>query len=172
MGDAWTKIDPSVERAIREYARHAGVHAAASRARYAEQFNRADPDTPTRRELESDDAASSAIAAMRRIARSLGMNKTEIYECIKAFGLRRKWKVDAKVEKRAARVRRGLPMERQVVPPAERRTVPLGLRFQVLARDGHRCKYCGVPASEAKLAIDHVHPFSKGGKTEIDKGFV
>jgi hypothetical protein len=39
----------------------------------------------------------------------------------------------------------------------------LRLRFRVLERDGWRCHWCGTPARETKLVIDHVHPFSKGG---------
>ena len=41
-------------------------------------------------------------------------------------------------------------------------------RYEVLARDGFRCRACGrSPATEAgvRLEIDHVHPWSRGGKT-------
>lgn len=38
-----------------------------------------------------------------------------------------------------------------------------GVRFQVLERDGFRCRYCGLEASEAQLHVDHVVPVSKGG---------
>jgi hypothetical protein len=44
--------------------------------------------------------------------------------------------------------------------------VKLRLRFRVLERDGFRCHYCGVPAREMHLQIDHVMPFSKGGADE------
>jgi hypothetical protein len=40
------------------------------------------------------------------------------------------------------------------------------LRFEVLRRDGHRCKYCGAAAPEVKIAVDHVIPEALGGKTE------
>jgi len=40
------------------------------------------------------------------------------------------------------------------------------LRFEVLRRDGHRCWYCGISASETDLVIDHVIPVALGGRTE------
>ena len=36
--------------------------------------------------------------------------------------------------------------------------LPPKRRFQVLLRDGFRCRYCGVTAAEARLHIDHVDP--------------
>ena len=43
------------------------------------------------------------------------------------------------------------------------------LRYEVLKRDGYRCKICGVSANEgARLEVDHIIPISKGGKTVID----
>jgi 5-methylcytosine-specific restriction endonuclease McrA len=36
----------------------------------------------------------------------------------------------------------------------------------VLARDQHRCRYCG--AAERPLAVDHLLPISRGGCAEID----
>ncbi len=44
-------------------------------------------------------------------------------------------------------------------------------RFRILKRDGFRCTYCGVPASEARLEIDHKLPFSAGG-TNNDENLV
>lgn len=38
------------------------------------------------------------------------------------------------------------------------------LRFEVLRRDGHRCRYCGRGADEVKLTIDHVIPEALGGQ--------
>jgi hypothetical protein len=51
------------------------------------------------------------------------------------------------------------------------RKVPLGLRFKVLSRDRFRCVLCGdnPPQNPAcSLHADHILPWSKGGKTEID----
>lgn len=44
------------------------------------------------------------------------------------------------------------------------------LRFQVLARDEFTCRYCGAsPRKDASvtLHIDHIIPWSKGGKTTL-----
>lgn len=38
------------------------------------------------------------------------------------------------------------------------------LRNIIYERDGYKCRYCG---SKEHLVIDHIYPFSKGGKTEI-----
>lgn len=40
------------------------------------------------------------------------------------------------------------------------------LRFEVLRRDGYRCRYCGVNADTAVIVVDHVVPAALGGKTE------
>ncbi|MCB1984028.1 MAG: HNH endonuclease [Nitrosomonas sp.] len=52
----------------------------------------------------------------------------------------------------------------------EKRTIPLKLRLRVLQRDNFKCVYCGAsPATDSniQLHIDHIVPFSKGGKTEF-----
>ena len=52
----------------------------------------------------------------------------------------------------------------------EKRDVPLGLRFRVLSRDRFKCVLCGDhPAKnpDCDLHVDHVTPWSKGGKTEF-----
>jgi len=48
------------------------------------------------------------------------------------------------------------------------RTIPLGLRYNVLKRDRFKCVLCGdSPATspKIKLQVDHIMPFSQGGKT-------
>lgn len=40
------------------------------------------------------------------------------------------------------------------------------LRFEILRRDNHTCRYCGASGPEVKLVIDHVLPETLGGKTE------
>lgn len=55
--------------------------------------------------------------------------------------------------------------------PANRRDPSIGLRFKVLQRDRFRCQLCGrSPATElsCKLHVDHIVPFSKGGKTTFE----
>lgn len=48
----------------------------------------------------------------------------------------------------------------------ERSLMTASLRYEILKRDGHRCKSCGASsASGAVLHIDHIFPVSKGGRT-------
>lgn len=54
--------------------------------------------------------------------------------------------------------------------PLDRRGVPMKLRYQVLSRDRFRCVACGrSPATHSGvvLHIDHIAPYSKGGKTTL-----
>lgn len=37
------------------------------------------------------------------------------------------------------------------------------LRFEVLRRDGHRCRYCGKGVADAIITVDHVVPTALGG---------
>jgi len=53
----------------------------------------------------------------------------------------------------------------------ERREIRIGLRYAVLSRDRFRCVSCGAsPATTiaCRLHVDHIVPFSKGGKTVLD----
>lgn len=53
----------------------------------------------------------------------------------------------------------------------QKREIPMGLRLQVLKRDGFRCKLCGrSPAIQTgvDLHIDHILPVAKGGKTTLE----
>ncbi|HMD53649.1 MAG TPA: HNH endonuclease signature motif containing protein [Phycisphaerae bacterium] len=52
-----------------------------------------------------------------------------------------------------------------------RRDISMGLRFAILKRDRFRCRLCGnSPAIDANchLHVDHIRPFSKGGKTRAE----
>ena len=40
------------------------------------------------------------------------------------------------------------------------------LRFEVLRRDGHTCRYCGAKAPDVSLTVDHVIPETLGGSSE------
>lgn len=40
------------------------------------------------------------------------------------------------------------------------------LRFEVLRRDNHTCRYCGRSAPEVKLTVDHVIPETLGGSDD------
>ncbi len=57
------------------------------------------------------------------------------------------------------------------VQPEDRRDPSIGLRFRVLQRDNFKCVLCGDhPARNAGciLHVDHILPWSKGGKTTED----
>lgn len=59
---------------------------------------------------------------------------------------------------------------RKVELPRDR-TVPLNVRYDVMKRDGYRCRKCGADPSQDKsirLEVDHVSPVSRGGKSTID----
>lgn len=59
----------------------------------------------------------------------------------------------------------------KVKPPEDVRAIRLGLRYNVLKRDNFRCVICGAsPATtlECKLHIDHLEPWSRGGKTALE----
>ncbi len=50
---------------------------------------------------------------------------------------------------------------------AERAKMTPDLRYNVIRRDGYRCRACGASvATGAVLHVDHITPVSKGGKTE------
>jgi hypothetical protein len=54
---------------------------------------------------------------------------------------------------------------------SDRRDIPIGLRFRVFHRDRFKCVICGDhPArnSECVLHVDHIVPWSRGGKTRED----
>ena len=40
------------------------------------------------------------------------------------------------------------------------------LRYEILKRDNHACRYCGCRAPEVKLTVDHVLPVALGGSDE------
>ncbi|WP_372344655.1 HNH endonuclease [Streptomyces sp. KL116D] len=42
------------------------------------------------------------------------------------------------------------------------------LRYEILRRDNHACRYCGATAPDAKLNVDHVIPQSLGGTDKPD----
>jgi len=50
----------------------------------------------------------------------------------------------------------------------ESRQPPRSLRFKIFIRDNFICQYCGQTVKDgAKLVIDHIIPFSKGGPTSM-----
>jgi hypothetical protein len=53
---------------------------------------------------------------------------------------------------------------------AERKSIPLSVRWAVMQRDNFRCMKCGRRPPEIKLQVDHVVPLSKGGP-DIEDNF-
>lgn len=51
---------------------------------------------------------------------------------------------------------------------SRRRSISQKLRFEILHRDGFKCRYCGRGAGDVEIEIDHVHPVAKGGTNEPD----
>lgn len=82
-------------------------------------------------------------------------------EMVKAVAQQKGWKVNQPVPH---------PNE---APPAflvtagERAKMTPALRYQVIKRDGYRCRACGVSVSEgARLHVDHIIAVANGGKTK------
>ncbi len=50
----------------------------------------------------------------------------------------------------------------------ERGKVSNKMRFSIYARDGYKCRKCGVSDRYADLEIDHIIPIAKGGKSTYD----
>ncbi len=53
----------------------------------------------------------------------------------------------------------------------DRREIGLGLRYKILSRDKFKCVRCGTSPStdhSCRLHVDHIVPFSKGGKTTLE----
>lgn len=48
----------------------------------------------------------------------------------------------------------------------EQKQISKRLRYEVLRRDNHACRYCGATAPDVKLTIDHVVPVALGGTNE------
>lgn len=42
-------------------------------------------------------------------------------------------------------------------------SVPKRLRYEILRRDNHACRYCGATAPDVPLTVDHVVPVALGG---------
>lgn len=53
-------------------------------------------------------------------------------------------------------------------PARTRKKISDKVRWQVMRRDGFRCRYCGIEAkdADAPLVIDHWFPFSAGGSND------
>lgn len=67
----------------------------------------------------------------------------------------------------AAKLTPNVALPKQYLVQEGRSSIPLALRFEVLQRDGFRCRYCGgTPEEGYVLQVDHIVPVSRGGKNE------
>jgi 5-methylcytosine-specific restriction endonuclease McrA len=61
------------------------------------------------------------------------------------------------------------PSVRATSTSQKKSSIPSGLRYEVLKRDGGRCVLCGNSKKDGvKLHVDHILPRSKGGKDTLD----
>jgi hypothetical protein len=42
------------------------------------------------------------------------------------------------------------------------------IRFEIFARDGFKCRYCGRQSDEVQLVLDHMVPVCRGGGDELE----
>lgn len=68
-------------------------------------------------------------------------------------------KIDEYIEKRG----KNIWQHRRV----SSRAIPGSVRYQVLKRAGTKCESCGIDNSKRAIEVDHIHPVSKGGKSEL-----
>jgi hypothetical protein len=57
--------------------------------------------------------------------------------------------------------------ERILSDPRGSRVAGASLRFRVFRRDSFTCRYCGRKAPSVPLHVDHIKPWSSGGRTEL-----
>ena len=50
----------------------------------------------------------------------------------------------------------------------KRQSLSKSIRFEVLKRDNHTCRYCGARAPHVVLHIDHIEPVARGGKNDME----
>lgn len=48
----------------------------------------------------------------------------------------------------------------------EGKSISRSLRFEILRRDSHTCRYCGAKAPDVELQVDHVLPVALGGTND------
>jgi hypothetical protein len=79
--------------------------------------------------------------------------------------------VDAEKTDLGAELRIDTAVSVEVIGSEERRDIPLGLRFKVLHRDKFKCILCGDHPARSPtcvLHVDHILPWSLGGKTKLE----
>lgn len=79
---------------------------------------------------------------------------------------REDWHLPLKTLQRQSVALLAQPVETTRNSPKTRKRKPIStqLRYRLLKQSGFKCQACGTSASDTELQIDHVIPFSKGGK--------
>lgn len=71
-----------------------------------------------------------------------------------------------RISMKKQRIRQTVSSSHKRMIAEQRRLMTDSLRYDILVRDGFRCKICGASAADGvKLHVDHILPVSKGGKT-------
>lgn len=59
-------------------------------------------------------------------------------------------------------------MSMKKIEKGKRASISKRIRFEVFARDGFSCRYCGAQSDSEKLVIDHVTAVANGGTNDIE----
>jgi hypothetical protein len=51
--------------------------------------------------------------------------------------------------------------------PKKKSVIPIAIKLRVVARDGCRCRHCGLDLMDGEITFDHVIAESKGGPTTV-----
>ena len=79
---------------------------------------------------------------------------------------RRRKEEENRISMKKQRIRQTVSSSHKRMIAEQRRLMTDSLRYDILVRDGFRCKICGASAADGvKLHVDHILPVSKGGKT-------
>ncbi|MFA4858654.1 MAG: HNH endonuclease [Candidatus Margulisiibacteriota bacterium] len=116
---------------------------------------------PSAREWEKADTRISSATYQERLG---GWSNA----CLKFIEYKMGHAIHSNEEAPHAAIKNNTPQTQKA--EKDKRTIPLGIRLEVLDRDSFRRKFCGrSPATDlgTRLHIDHIVPHSKGGKNTL-----
>lgn len=114
-------------------------------------------NSPLKYEMIADELGLSVRTVGRQVATLAGHGYLRVDRT--RWGFRLAMSLDPAIKLEAQKKPEG--------PKRERSKLSLGLRYEVMKRDGFKCVFCGATKDTDRLVIDHVFPVSKGGKTEM-----
>ena len=109
---------------------------------------------------EDDDEEIAAVSAVKGCAKSLAMAACAMWHWGDGYG---GWVMQQITD---AFEEAGLPIVERG-PVRRKADIPVAIKLRVVARDGCRCRHCGVDLMDGEVTFDHVIPESKGGPTTI-----